>query len=83
MATGTLPIQPVSGGRDTPNGLTINSFPCTIKQCAYSSVGQSRGLIILWSLVRAQHGLPFLIVKSPLGFGFKRECKLKLRWAID
>lgn len=28
---------------------------------AVSSVGQSRGLIILWSLVRAQHGLPKLI----------------------
>ena len=26
---------------------------------AVSSVGQSRGLIIPWSLVRAQHGLPF------------------------
>src|SRR5258705_10856655 len=25
---------------------------------AVSSVGQSRGLIILWSLVRSQHGLP-------------------------
>ena len=36
MVAGTLSVQPVSGDRDTPNGLTINSFPCTITQCAYS-----------------------------------------------
>ncbi len=29
-----------------------------IQERAVSSVGQSRGLIILWSLVRSQHGLP-------------------------
>ena len=36
MATGTLPIQQVSGDRDPPDGLTINSFSCTMNQCAYS-----------------------------------------------
>ncbi len=29
-----------------------------VRQRAVSSVGQSRGLIILWSLVQVQHGLP-------------------------
>jgi hypothetical protein len=30
----------------------------TLVKRAVSSVGKSRGLIILWSLVRTQHGLP-------------------------
>ena len=34
------------------------ALPTMRERRAVSSVGQSRGLIILWSLVRAQHGLP-------------------------
>jgi hypothetical protein len=36
------------------------SGPTIARSRAVSSVGQSRGLIILWSLVQVQHGLPGL-----------------------
>lgn len=42
-------------------------MPCSLqfRVRAVSSVGQSRGLIILWSLVRAQHGLPQKFCTAP------------------
>ena len=45
---------------------------------AVSSVGQSRGLIIPWSLVRAQHGLPFSLCFNSLS-GHGRACRNFLR----
>ncbi len=41
---------------------------------AVSSVGQSRGLIILWSLVQVQHGLPSLESAQGLGSLAESAC---------